>query len=216
MDDTPSYRLGYWAASATAVTASAYVVGQLFEWAGALGSAGGPNSQSTPLGILVLLLPSLLLGSCFVVTIAALHQVTPPQRRAFSLSALAFATIYATLTGLVYFVQLTFVSPRLAAGTTEGIEVLLFLPYRSFLFAVDLFGYSLMCLSTLFAAWAIVDPAERTLRFALFANGLLVPFLALQMRWPWLIHVAAMWAIAFPLAAVLLARKFRRGLQSRS
>lgn len=202
--------LGIWSATAALAFSLAYIVAQLFEWAGALGSAGGPNASSSALGIALLLTPSLLLGPAFVVLCAALHVVAPAERRVFTLAGLAFAIIYATLTGLVYFVQLTFVGPRLAAGDTGGIELLLFVPYESFLFAIDLLGYSLMSLATLFAALGLPDiPQSQPAKRAMVANGAILPALALQMFLPWLIWFGALWAITFPLAMALLARMFR-------
>jgi hypothetical protein len=67
------------------------------------------------------------------------------------------ATPYATLTSLVYFVQLTRGAPRLARGRMEGIEVFRFVPFDSSLYAVDILGYTFMSV----------------------ANGLLIPFLVL-------------------------------------
>lgn len=188
----------------------AYIVLQLFEWAGWLGSDGGPNASSTAAGIALLLTPSLLLGPSFVVAMAALHAVAPQERRVFTLSGLAFAAIYATLTGLVYFVQLTFVGPRLAAGDTAGIELLLFTPYESFLFAIDLLGYSMMSAATLIAAFGLPRiPAARPAAWAMIANGAILPFLAFQMFVPSLIWIAALWAVTFPAACILLIRMFR-------
>ena len=191
-----------------------YVVGQLLEWAGLLGSAGGPESTSTPLGIAILLTPSLLLAPTFVVMMAGLHQLAPGSRKALSLTALAFAIIYATLVSLVYFVQLTLVGPRLAAGDMAGIEVLRFVPYRSFLFAVDLLGYSFMSLSTLAGAFAMPDLRHGRLAAGfMLANGLLVPFLALQMFVPALIWGGALWGITFPAAMLAVAvMAFSRGI----
>ncbi|QIG81920.1 hypothetical protein G5C33_11890 [Sphingosinithalassobacter tenebrarum] len=201
--------MGLWSAVACAVLSLAYIVAQIFEWLGMLGSQGGPDSASTPLGLGLLLLPSMLLGPCFVALTAALHAVAPEGRKAPALAALAFAAIYATLTGLVYFVQLTFVSPRLAAGDTGDIALLLFIPYRSFLFAVDLLGYSFMSLATLAAALALPEAhGARAAKVALIANGLLLPFLALQMQFPALIAGGALWAITFPAGMILLARMF--------
>jgi hypothetical protein len=103
------------------------------------------------------------------------------------------------------------VLPRLASGRTEGIELLLFEPFDSFLYAVDVYGYSLMSLSTLFAAPVFGgEGLERWIRWALIANGCLVPFLALQMYWPPLIWGGALWAITFPAATWLLAVHFGR------
>jgi hypothetical protein len=202
---------GVWAGVATLVFAIAYIAGQLFEWMGLFGSAGGPNASSTALGIYLLLTPSLLLGPAFVVTMAALHVVAPVGRKVFTLAGLSFAAMYATLTGLVYFVQLTFVAPRIAAGDTGGIELLLFVPYQSFLFAIDLYGYSLMSAATLAGAFGLPDvPAARAAKWAMIANGLVLPFLAFQMFVPTLIWPAAAWAVTFPACAILLVRVFRQ------
>lgn len=204
-------RLARRAAWACAGLALAYVGAQLLEWLGLLGSAGGPESRSTPLGLALLLTPSLLLGPAFVMLTAALHVLAPAPGKALSLAALAFAIIYATLTGLVYFVQLTLVAPRLAGGDVAGLEPFLFIPYRSFLFAVDLLGYSMMSLSTLLGAFALPEGmgGARLARRAMIANGLILPCLALQMFWPVLIWPAALWAISFPAAMILLARMVR-------
>lgn len=206
-DRSSTGAVGFWAAVLTAFFSIAYVTAQLFEWAGLLGSGGGPNSASTPIGLAVLLVPSLLLGPVFVVMVAALHQAAPPERRVFTLAAVAFAAIYATLNCAIYFGQLTFVAPRLAKGDVADIQGLLFVPYKSFLFAVDLLGYSFMSLSTLFAAFGL-GRSQRMAKAALIANGLLLPALALQMYFPWLIWIGSLWAVTFPLAAILVARFF--------
>ena len=94
---------------------------------------------------------------------------------------MAFATIYTVLISINYYVQLTWVAPRLAAGRTEGIEVFLFTPFDSFLYAVDILGYSFMSLATLFAAGVATGRGpERRARAFLVANGALLPVIALQ------------------------------------
>jgi hypothetical protein len=69
------------------------------------------------------LTPSLFLGSSFLVLIVSIHQVSAPDRRAWSHAAVAFATIYAALISINYFVQLTWVAPRLAAGKTPEFRI---------------------------------------------------------------------------------------------
>jgi hypothetical protein len=203
--------VGRWSAILCTVFSLAYVVAQLAEWAGWLGSAGGPHSRSTTLGLAVLLTPSLLLGISFVVLMISIHHAAESRARIWSHIAVAFATIYATLISIVYYVQLAFVLPRLASGRTEGIELLLFEPFDSFLYAVDVYGYSLLSLSTLFAAQVFRgEGLERWIRAALIANGCLLPFLALQMYWPPLIWGGALWAVTFPAASWLLAVHFGR------
>lgn len=210
-DSSSTRAVGLWSAILTTLFSLAYIVAQLAEWRGALGSAGGPESSSTARGLMWLLTPSLLLGPAFVALMVSVAQRAPAARRVWGHLSVAFATMYATLTGLVYYVQLTLVAPRLAQNRMQDIELLRFVPFDSFLYAVDVFGYSLMCLSMLVAAptFANGEP-ERWVRFALIANGLLLPFLALQMYFPSLIWGGALWAITFPIATVALALAFYR------
>jgi len=204
-------RAGFWSAVSATVFALAYVLAQIAEWLGWLGSAGGPENPSTPLGLAVLLTPSLLLAPSFLVLMVAVHQIAPSDRRVWSHAAVAFATCYAVLVGVNYYVQLTWVSPRLAAGRVAGIEPFLFTPFDSFLYSVDILGYSFMSVATLFAARVFTgDGLERVARGFLTATGLLLPFIALQMYMHWLIWIAALWAVTFPAATGSLALLFRR------
>jgi hypothetical protein len=204
-------KVGFWSAVLATAFSLMYVVAQLAEWLGLLGSRGGPESVSTPLGIVLLLTPSLLLGSSFLVLVVSIHQLTPPERRVWSHAGVAFATAYATLISVVYFVQLTLVAPRLGRGQTEGIEVFLFVPFDSFLYAVDILGYSFMSVATLFAAQVFTGHGlERTVRVFLMANSALLPFIALQMYFHPLIWIAALWAVTFPGSTWTLALLFRR------
>jgi hypothetical protein len=202
---------GIWSAGLCTVFSLIYVLAQFGEWLGLLGSAGGPHSRSTPLGLAVLLTPSLLLGICFVVLTVSIHYYAEARARIWSHVAVAFASMYATLIGIVYYVQLAFVIPHLARGDTAGIQLLIFEPFDSFLYAVDVFGYSLMSLSMLFAAPVFSQPGlERWIRRALIANGCLIPFLALQMYYPPLIWGGSLWGLTFPTATWLLAIHFGR------
>lgn len=203
--------LGFWSAVLATVFSIAYVVGQIAEWLGWLGSQGGPENSSTPLGFVVLLTPSLFLGSSFLVLVVCLHDLATADRKIWSRTAVAFATAYAVLISLNYYVLLTFVAPRLASGRVAGIEPFLFTPFDSFLYSVDLLGYSFMSVATLLAARIFTGGGlERRARFFLTANGLLLPFLALQIYVHWLIWIAALWAVTFPGATWTLAMIFRR------
>jgi hypothetical protein len=204
-------KAGYWAALFATILSLVYIVGQLAEWAGWMGSGGGAENASTLLGIIVLLTPSLFLAPAFVVLIAAVHVAAPPDKRVWSLAALAFATAYAVLVGLNYYVQLTFIAPRMASGRTEGIEMFLFTPFDSFSYSMDILGYSFMSVATLLAALTLDGAGlQRVARWFLIANGLLLPFLLLQIYWHWLIWIAALWAVTFPGATWTLALMFRR------
>ncbi len=203
--------LGLWSALLSSLFSITYVVAQLAEWAGLLGSSGGPHSKSTTYGLAILLTPSLLLGISFVVLMVSIHYIADSSKRIWSHVAVVFASMYATLVSIVYYIQLAFVMPRISRGETEDIQLLIFEPFDSFLYAVDVFGYSLMSLSTLFAAAVFkLQGIERWIRWALIANGCLIPFLALQMYYPPLIWGGSLWGITFPAATLLLALHFKR------
>ncbi|HZY78911.1 MAG TPA: hypothetical protein VFE50_05265, partial [Cyclobacteriaceae bacterium] len=55
-------KFGWWSALLSSAFSIIYIIGQLAEWFGLLGSNGGPESPSTVLGIIVLLTPSLFVG----------------------------------------------------------------------------------------------------------------------------------------------------------
>lgn len=202
--------LGVWSAALALVFSVTYDIGQIAEWLGWLGSKGGPESMSTPLGIAVLLTPSLLLGPSFLVVMVCVHEFAAPARKVWSHAAVAFATAYMVMISINYYVQLTWVMPRLAAGRTAGMEQFLFVPFDSFLYAVDILGYGFMSVASLFAAMALGHGGrERTARWFLIATGLLLPFVTLQMYWHWLIWFAAAWAFTFPAAMWAVGRVFK-------
>ena len=205
--------VGFWSAVLATVFSITYIIGQLAEWMGLMGSGGGAESASTPLGIVVLLTPSLFLGASFLVLVVGIHQLSSPDQKIWSHSAVVFATAYAVLISINYFVQLTWVLPRLVAGRIQGIEPFLFTPFDSFLYSVDILGYSFMSVATLFAAMVFTGKGlERVVRLFLTANGLLLPFLALQMYFHPLIWIAALWAVTFPGSTWSLAILFRRAV----
>lgn len=208
---TSTKRLGFWSAVLATAFSITYILGQLAEWLGWLGSGGGAHNLSTPLGIFILLTPSLFLGTSFLLMIVCVHQLAAPDRKVWSSAALVFATVYTVLISINYYVQLTWVGPRLMEGRIAGMEQFLFTPFDSFLYAVDILGYSFMSVATLFAAFVFKGPgAPGTARLFLIANGLLLPFIALQMYWHALIWIAALWAITFPGATWSIAVIFRR------
>jgi len=212
---TTVYRLAFWSAVLASVFSLAYDVGQLFEWLGLMGSGGGPERDSTWYGLVILLVPSLFLGISFVIMMGCVHRQAPTDRKIWSQTGLTFAIMYGTLICMNYFVQLTLVAPALYRGNvTDAVRPFLFHVFNSFTYSVDLLGYSFMSLSTLFAAFVFTGPGlERTVRWFLIANGVIVPFIALQTFYHPLIWVASLWAVTLPGSTIALAVFFRRKLK---
>ena len=180
-----------------------------------MGSGGGAEHNSTWYGLVVLLVPSLLLGISFVVMMGSVHRQAPSDRKIWSQTGLTFAIMYGTLICMNYFVQLTLVAPALYRGdVSANISPFLFNVFNSFTYSVDLLGYSFMSLATLFAAFVFMVPGlEKIVRWFLIANGLILPFIALQTFYHPLIWVASLWAITLPGATISLAVLFRRKFQ---
>lgn len=189
-------RFGFWAALAAFAASLGYGVPQLLQVAGIL---------HDPWDRILIFAPSLALAPAFVLTMAAMHEATPADRRVLSLSALALATMYATLVSIVYVTQLGTVIPHDIAGDGAAYAAFACCGQHQFATGVDLLGYTLMSLSTLVAAFVFTGPRQRMARWWLFANGLLAPFLLGQLAWPALIYVGALWLITFPVAMIALA-----------
>ena len=209
------YKVGFWSAVLASVFSLAYDIGQLAEWLGLMGSGGGPENDSTWYGLVVLLVPSLFLGISFVVMMGSVHRHAPADRKIWSQTGLVFATMYGTLICMNYFVQLTLVAPAIYRGDiSDSIRPFLFNVFNSFTYSVDLLGYSFMSLSTLFAAFVFMGPGlQKTVRCFLIANGLILPFIALQTFYHPLIWGASLWAVTLPGATLSLAVLFRRKLR---
>ncbi len=210
------FRIGFWSAVLASVFSIAYDIGQIVEWFGLMGSGGGPEHDSTWAGLVVLLVPSLFLGISFVVLMGSVHRQAPTESKIWSQTGLTFAIMYGTLICMNYFVQLTLVAPRLYRGNvTDAVRPFLFHVFNSFTYSVDLLGYSFMSLSTLFAAFVFRGPGlEKTVRWFLIANGVIVPFIALQTFYHPLIWVASLWGVTLPGSTVSLAVLFRRRSQA--
>jgi hypothetical protein len=217
-DQATVYKVGFWAAVLASVFSIAYDIGQLAEWFGLMGSGGGPERDSTWVGLVVLLVPSLLLGISFVILMGSVHRHAPPGKKIWSQTGLTFAIMYGTLICMNYFVQLTLIAPALYRGSVpDHARPFLFHVFNSFTYSTDLLGYSFMSLSTLFAAFVFSGPGlERVARWFLAANGVLVPFIALQTYYHPMIWVASLWGVTLPGSTIVLAVLFGRKLKSAS
>src|SRR5207245_10611521 len=110
---------------------------------------------------------------------------------------------------------LTLVAPALYQGNvSDSVRPFLFNVFNSFTYSVDLLGYSFMSLSTLFAAFVFRGPGlEKTVRWFMIANGLILPFIALQIFYHPLIWIASLWGVTLPGSTISLATLFRRKLR---
>ncbi len=204
-----AYPFGWWAALAAFAASIGYAIPQLLQVAGFLGD---------PLDRILIFVPSLVLAPAFVAAMAALHATTPPERHGYSLTALAFAIMYAAMVSIVYITQLGVVIPHDLRGEGNAVAALACCAPGRVMTGIDLLGYTMMSLSTLVAAPSLTSGSGtvRPARLWFAANGALAPVLIAQLAWPKLIYVGALWLVTFPAAMWCLAQVFRRGRDSQS
>jgi len=144
-----------------------------------------------------------------------LHVTAPAQKQVWSLAALALAIMYAVLVSIVYVTQLGVVIPHDLKGDGARYAIFACCAPNHFMTGVDLLGYTMMSLSTLFAAPAFENAGlGRSARIAFIANGLLAPVLLPRVFFQKLIYLGALWLVTFPLAMALLAMQFRQALRA--
>lgn len=163
----------------------------------------------TPLDLIVMFIPSLLLAPCFVVTMAALYHRSTKHSRLLSLVGLCFALLYCGFACLVYFGQLAAILPLQLKR--ETVDPLLRFEGASLMVAIDCLGYAFMSLAAICAAFA---HAERKWFYrSMLAHGLLAPVIVASFFYPPLLPAGALWMITFPWAMVQSIRLFKSRLR---
>ncbi len=162
----------------------------------------------------------ILLAVSVVGMMAGFYLRTEGERRIFALLALAASILYAPFCMETYYLQLSIVASNPLGHPPEVLKLVAFVP-GSPTFALDMFGYTFLCLSTLAAAFALRDPGDRALRVLCLIHGALaVPTVAAPIvsavfgssggqandigTW-----VLLFWCVLFTPIAVLFARVFR-------
>ncbi|KAA3650305.1 MAG: hypothetical protein DWP95_01470 [Proteobacteria bacterium] len=153
-------KIGMWS------TLGMFVVGILYVITMAIGmySVGLTKPIVDPiLGIMEVL--TLITAPLLVISMSAIHRIAPEDQKTYSLIALAFAIMVASLTGAVHFVGLTV----LRQTGTEGIV------WPSIIYGVELLAWDIFLgLSLLFAAQVFQGSGlKRNIRIALIITGAL-------------------------------------------
>lgn len=112
----------------------------------------------------------ILLAASVVVLMASVYLQTNPEQRIFGLLALAAAIVYAPFCMGNYFIQLTIVAANPLNHPPEVLKLIGFVP-GSTTFALDMLGYTFLCLSTLAAAFTLLDPRDRVLKVLCIIHG---------------------------------------------
>lgn len=202
--------VGYWSGLSAAVATVGYVVVQLLQVAGLLGS---------PIDEILIYGFSLGIVVPFILEMLAFHHLTDGARRYWTHAALIFTVIYAVFVTANYVVQLATVIPARLSGEGEALRVLEQTPHSLF-WDYDAIGYIAMGLATLVAIPAFDTVGfEKWVRRSFLAHGLVTPLIGVVYFYPTfspqLLLLGFPWAITAPLFMWMLAILLRtRGRSS--
>jgi len=211
---------GFWAAVLAAVWTVWFIVafgrwnGGLPVWTDIEAYAGAFAAA----GYLAWIIPSFLLSITFPVLVAAIYLYLPSDRKAPALVALVFACLYAAVLGATYFLLGTVVRSAVLDGVVTGLEWLVIGSPYSVLNALEGVGYLFMGLATVFAglAWRVPGKWRRATRWLLVINGAVGMVGAVVGVLGWAsgsMLCLGIWSGTFPVAAILLAMRFKQDLR---
>lgn len=175
-------RLGFWSSCLMIVTFTVFTVafiaiplsGPLYVWDNMEGYLAYVRSGHTFWQELARWM-MLLFGPLVVILFACLEELAQSKRRLPARIALAFAVIFAALTGVNYFIQLTAVRLAIGRNATQGLEQIVQANPISAAAAINVLGWSLFFgLASLFAAPLFVGRGLPTfIRACFLVNGVM-------------------------------------------
>ncbi len=110
-------KLGLWSALTAFISAATYTLAQII-------SPPLLPLLKFPWNGLMIIAPSLVLALAFLVAMNCVYEYASGEKKLWSRIGLSFATLYATLVGFVYIIQLAIVIPFTLKGL--GSQVMLF------------------------------------------------------------------------------------------
>lgn len=113
-----------------------------------------------------------ILAPAFVIMTISIHYSAPTEKKIFSSIGIAFAIIYAVFILVTYYTQLAFAfnPPNVPP---EILQMFDYAETASWIFVVDMLGYSFMALSTLFIAFVFEKNGyEKWLRVIFIIHGI--------------------------------------------
>jgi len=193
-------RIGFWVVVFAGIAGLFYEIAALAELAGII---------KPPISLAYILAPSLVLALSFPAVISCVLDVVPVERKIRVRIGLNLILVYSAINSIVYFSQLTVVIPKMLAGQSADVSLLLF-ESGKFMYAINGLAYGLMSLGTLFTAFAFENVGmHKWVRWSMIAHGMLAPFITGALFVPAFFAIGILWLVTFPIMMIALARMFR-------
>lgn len=157
-------------------------------------------------------IPSLLLAPMFVIMMLCIHYYASDDRKVLSQLGFSFALICAVVLSIHYYIQLTFVQQGILNNELAGVWQFAAPNPHSFFWTLAALGYGFMGIALLCAAPVFAAKTERAIKWLFIANGVVgIGFLIGNAMGVFMVNIFAsfVWGVLFPIAAILVAKKFR-------
>jgi hypothetical protein len=158
-------------------------------------------------------IPSLILAPVFVIFMLCINQLASEDKKILAQLALSFAVISATILSFHYYIQLTVVQQGILSGETAGLWMFATPNPHSFFWTFAALGYGFMGFTLLCAAPVFSQKADRAIKWLFIVNGFIgIAFLIGNASGIFWVNILSslLWGILFPIAALLLAIRFRK------
>jgi MFS family permease len=158
-------------------------------------------------------IPSLILAPVFVVFMLSIYHSASQDKKVLGQLGFSFALICAVILSLHYYIQLTVVRQGILSGEYAGLWQFVTPNPHSFFWMFAALGYGFMGFALLCATPTFPQKADKAIRWLFVANGVIgLAFLVGNTLGLFIINilVSFVWGALFPIAALLVAKKFRR------
>lgn len=132
------------------------------------------SKQTWHLYLTLCQLMAFLCAPVYLILISSIHDYANNQQKSLTRISLCFATVFVTLSSIIYFVQFSAVRQSIQKGQLEGLEQFIQLNTSSPMYAMAMLGWTLFLgLSSLFVVPVFSgEKIQKWVKYSFLANGL--------------------------------------------
>jgi hypothetical protein len=209
-------RMGFWSAVATTLLVilidAGMIASNLLYPITTITSIESYAAQFSPIQMLPFV-PSLALAPVFVVLMLCIYHTAAEDKKILGQLGLSFGIVCAAILSLHYYIQLTVVQQGLLNGDLAGLWQFATPNPNSLFWTFAALGYGFMGFALLSTAPIFAEKTDRPIKWLFAANGLIgVAFLVGNALGVFVVDilVSFVWGVMFPIATLLIAKKFRK------
>jgi hypothetical protein len=157
--------------------------------------------------------PSILLAYSYLIMVVSIHCCMDGKKRFYTLMALCFSVIYVGLNSIVYICQIFVIAPSFIDNTFNTVSMFEVAEGKIF-YPINTLAYTLMGISTLFLSFGFTtDKEEKAVKYVLFIHGIVAPAMFGTYIFKPIFIVSSTVGITYPIASILIAKRYRNILK---